>query len=91
MHFRIWIQVDDGRGGGLAKEYAEMLSMYSGHENMTFGGRAYVARFASLQGRTEEAEAWFQKLVSRYSRSVWARWGVSQSSPVLCGSSSQEE
>ncbi len=37
--------------------------MYSGHENMTFGGRAYVARFASLQGRTEEAEAWFQKLV----------------------------
>ncbi len=50
-------------GETLAKEYAEMLSMYSGHENMTFGGRAYVARFASLQGRTEEAEAWFQKLV----------------------------
>ncbi len=53
-------------GESLARELsADLIKLGGGHGNMLFVADLSVARFVSLQGRSEEAEALFQALQSR--------------------------
>jgi serine/threonine protein kinase len=53
-------------GEALTHEFIDRLqAMGGGHGNMTFDADLWIARFASLQGRLDEAESMFQSLLAR--------------------------
>ncbi len=51
-------------GERIAREYASQLYNASGHSDLLLVARAYVARFASLQGRIDEASSLFNEVIS---------------------------
>jgi len=53
-------------GEALSREFVETLNtMGGGHGDMLFDAEIWIARFVSLQGRLDEAEAMFQSLLAR--------------------------
>ncbi len=52
------------KGEIIAREYANELATVSGHHELLLVAHAYVARFASLQGRIDEADSLFGQLIS---------------------------
>jgi eukaryotic-like serine/threonine-protein kinase len=53
-------------GEALAREFSAALrAIGGGHDDMLFNGDVYIARFVSLRGRHDEAEALFQALLPR--------------------------
>ncbi len=63
------------KGELLAREYAKALGETPGHDDFLLGAWAYVARFASCQGKIEEANEIFEALVSE----VKERTGINHS------------
>ena len=56
-----WIE-----GESLAREFIDKLNgMGGGHGDMMFDAEVWTARFVSLQGRLDQAEAMFQSLLAR--------------------------
>lgn len=57
-------------GETLAREYVAVLDNLPGHGNLQLAASGYVARFVSLQSRTDEAEELFQELLRQASKNT---------------------